>query len=179
MEQSTCSMCSNHCAQYGQSMCRMWSNQCAHCGAINGLSVEQQMCSSVWSNQCAHCGATNVFTVWGKRIAQCGATSVLSVEQPMYLLWSNQCAHCGATNVLNVEHSIGIQIYPAFTQQCGNQASQYQINSTSCFACSKQKSAVHFQRSYVGCCQGCNSAECHGDGTKTFTCYFQVALRLT
>ena len=55
--------------------------------------------------------------------------------------------------------------------------SQYQINSTLCFACSKQKSAVYFQRSYVGCCQGCNSAECYGDGTKILTCYFQVVYR--
>ena len=50
----------------------------------------------------------------------------------MCSMCSNQCAQCAATNVLTVGQSICIKIYPAlFMQQCGNQNSQYQINSTS------------------------------------------------
>ena len=189
VEQPMCPVWSHqcaHCAHYGAinvlsvepSMRSLWSNQCAQCGASSVLTVEQSM-GSVWDSQCisAHYGAVNMLTVEQPMCSLCGATDVLTVGQPMCLLWSNQCAYCGATNVLTVEQAMcslwsnqcasrSIYSYPTFTQQCGNQTSQYQINSASCFACSKQKSAVHFQRSYVGCCQGCNSAECYGDGTK-------------
>jgi hypothetical protein len=198
-----CSLWSNHCAQcgassvltVGQSMGSLWGNQCAQCGATDVLTVEQPMCS-VWSSQRAHCGAINVLTVelhvsmcslwsnqcvhcvgqtnctvWGNQCAYYGAANVLTVEQPMCSLWSNQCAHCVAINM----HPDLFSIHTTVRQP--NQSISNQLDLV--VACSKQKSVVHFQRSYVGCCQGCNSAECYEDGTQTFTCYFQVALRLT
>ena len=180
VEQYMCSLLGKRCAHCGatnvltveQPMCSVWSSQCAHCGAINVLTVELHvsMCS-LWSNQCVHCvGQTNC-PVWGNQCAYYGAANVLTVEQPMCSLWSNQCAHCGAINM----HPDLSSIHTTVRQP--NQSISNQLDLV--VACSKQKSVVHFQRSYVGCCQGCNSAECYGDGTKTFTCYFQVALRLT
>jgi hypothetical protein len=202
VEQSMCSVSSNQCAQCRainvlnvvtivspvtvvslghsrmlHSLCSLWSSQCAQCRAISVLSVEQSMCS-MWSNRCAHYGASSVLTVElsmcsmrSNQRAHCGATNVLTVEQPMCSLWSNQCAHCVAINM----HPDLFSIHTTVRQP--NQSISNQLDLV--VACSKQKSVVHFQRSYVGCCQGCNSAECYGDGTKTFTCYFQVALRLT
>ena len=125
-------------------MCPLSSTQGAHRGAINTATVGQSM-YSLLSNQGTHRGAINTATV----------------GQSMYSLSSNQCTHCAAIVMLS---------NTAFMQQCSNQNNQYQIISTSYFACSNQESVAHFQRCYcVVCCQGYNSAKCYKDGAKTFT----------